>query len=42
MPTNAWRHKRETPSLSEVFRTIAVAGGGKTRFRRFLSFIGPG
>ena len=27
MTTNAWRQESETPSLSEVFRTIAV---GKT------------
>lgn len=42
MTTNAWRQERETPSLSEVFRTIAVGNGGTSRFRRFLAFIGPG
>ena len=41
MSPGAWRHQRDTPSLSEVFRSIAV-GGGTTRFRRFLSFVGPG
>ena len=39
MTTNAWRQESETPSLSEVFRTIAVGNGGT---RRFLAFIGPG
>lgn len=42
MTTNAWRQERETPSLSEVFRTIAVGNGGTSRFRRFLAFVGPG
>jgi manganese transport protein len=42
MTTNAWRQESETPSLSEVFRTIAVGKGGTSRFRRFLAFIGPG
>ena len=42
MSTPAWRQERETPSLSEVFRTIAVGNGGTSRFRRFLAFIGPG
>ena len=42
MPANAWRRERETPSLSEVFRSIAVGNGGTSRFRRFLAFIGPG
>ena len=42
MTTNAWRQESETPSLSEVFRTIAVGNGGTSRFRRFLAFIGPG
>ncbi|MEW6319208.1 MAG: divalent metal cation transporter, partial [Pseudomonadota bacterium] len=41
MSRSAWRQERDTPSLSEVFRTIAV-GGGTTRFRRFLSSVGPG
>lgn len=42
MSTQAWRQDRETPSLSEVFRTIAVGNGGTSRSRRFLAFIGPG
>ncbi len=42
MSIPAWRQERETPSLSEVFRTIAVGNGGTSRFRRFLAFIGPG
>ena len=42
MTTNAWRQESETPSLSEVFRTIAVGNGGTSRFRSFLAFIGPG
>jgi len=42
MSSNAWRHERETPSLSEVFRSIAVGNGGTSRFRRFLAFVGPG
>lgn len=42
MSIQAWRQESETPSLSEVFRTIAVGNGGTSRFRRFLAFIGPG
>ncbi len=42
MSTQAWRQEREAPSLSEVFRTIAVGNRGTSRFRRFLAFIGPG
>ncbi len=42
MSNQAWRQDRETASLSEVFRTIAVGNGGTSRFRRFLAFIGPG
>lgn len=41
MSTNAWRNEREAPSLSEVFRSIAVPSG-RSPFRRFLAFIGPG
>jgi manganese transport protein len=41
MPSAAWKHDRETPSLSEVFRSIAVPQG-RSPFRRFLAFIGPG
>ncbi|MCA8929595.1 MAG: Nramp family divalent metal transporter, partial [Alphaproteobacteria bacterium] len=39
--TNAWREGRGTPSLSEVFRSVAVPVTG-SRFRRFLAFVGPG
>lgn len=42
MLSSAWREKRDAPSLSEVFRTVAVGNSGTTRFRRFLAFIGPG
>lgn len=42
MSIQAWRQESESPSLSEVFRTIAVGNGGTSRFRRFLAFIGPG
>ena len=38
---SGWRRDRTTPSLSEVFRSIAVVSG-QTPFRRFLTFIGPG
>jgi manganese transport protein len=41
MITNAWRETRDEPSLSEVFRSIAVPTG-RSPFRRFLAFIGPG
>jgi manganese transport protein len=41
MSSAAWKHDRETPSLSEVFRSIAVPQG-RSPFRRFLAFIGPG
>ena len=41
MTTPAWRNTSATPSLSEVFRSIAIPKGG-TPFRRFLAFIGPG
>jgi len=37
----AWRHDRREPSLSEVFRSIAVPGG-TSRLRKFLAFVGPG
>ncbi|MCY0150680.1 MAG: Nramp family divalent metal transporter [Hoeflea sp.] len=42
MTRSAWRQEREAPSMSEVFRTIAVGNGGTSRFRRFLAFVGPG
>jgi len=41
MPPSAWKQNRDTPSLSEVFRSVAVPTGG-TPFRRFLAFLGPG
>ena len=41
MSSDAWRKRSETPSLSEVFRSIAVPTG-RSPFRRFLAFIGPG
>ncbi|MBC2834696.1 Nramp family divalent metal transporter [Paragemmobacter straminiformis] len=40
-PTPGWRSGSETPSLSEVFRSIAVPTG-RSSFRRFFAFIGPG
>lgn len=36
-----WQRERLAPSLSEVFRSIAVRPSGST-WRRFLAFIGPG
>ena len=42
MSTNAWRAENKTPSMSEVFRTIAVGNSGTSRFRKFMAFIGPG
>jgi manganese transport protein len=42
MSSQAWRRDNNIPSLSEVFRTIAVGNGGSSRLRRFLAFIGPG
>jgi manganese transport protein len=41
MPANTWRESRDEPSLSEVFRSIAVPTG-RSPFRRFLAFLGPG
>ena len=38
---DGWRERSSTPSLSEVFRSIAVPVG-VTPFRRFLAFVGPG
>ena len=40
-PKAAWRHSREEPSLSEVFRSIAVPRN-VSPFRRFFAFVGPG
>jgi manganese transport protein len=42
MSSKAWRQDNQIPSLSEVFRTIAVVNGGTSRFRKFLAFVGPG
>ena len=41
MSTRAWRESRDEPSLSEVFRSVAVPSG-QSPFRRFLAFLGPG
>lgn len=38
---SSWKQDLTTPSLSEVFRSIAVPQG-KSTFRRFLAFVGPG
>ena len=38
--TAGWRHSRATPSLSEVYRSIPVSGGGW--FRKMVAFAGPG
>ncbi|MFV0474692.1 MAG: Nramp family divalent metal transporter [Pikeienuella sp.] len=40
-PAAGWRRQSPTPSLSEVFGSIAVPRGGAP-WRRFLAFIGPG
>ncbi|GHC49783.1 Nramp family divalent metal transporter [Neogemmobacter tilapiae] len=40
-PTQGWRRQNDRPSLSEVFRSIAVTTG-TTPFRRFFAFVGPG
>lgn len=39
-PEPGWRRTRVAPSLEDVYRSIPVAG--KTRFRKFLAFAGPG
>ncbi len=41
MPSHAWRDPQQSPSLSEVFRSIAVPSG-RSPFRRALAFVGPG
>ncbi len=41
MSSVGWRGPGQTPSLSEVFRSIAVPTGSSP-FRRFLAFVGPG
>ena len=38
---DGWRERSSRPSLSEVFRSVAVPVG-VTPFRRFLAFVGPG
>ena len=38
---DGWRERSGRPSLSEVFRSVAVPVG-VTPFRRFLAFVGPG
>ncbi|MCF3933086.1 Nramp family divalent metal transporter [Acuticoccus sp. M5D2P5] len=40
-PSAGWRKERSEPSLSDVFRSIAVPGG-HSPLRRVLAFIGPG
>ncbi len=40
-PPAGWQQENPTPSLSEVFRSIAVVKG-TTSFRRFFAFVGPG
>lgn len=39
--SQGWRSGSETPSLSEVFRSIAVPTG-RSPFRKFFAFVGPG
>src|SRR3989337_1479018 len=36
-----WRQKRIRPSLSEVYRSVAIPKTGSW-FRKFLAFFGPG
>jgi manganese transport protein len=38
---SGWRNDRTAPSLSEVFRSIAVRPSGSTT-RKFFAFVGPG
>ena len=38
---DGWRHASDEPSLSEVFRSIAVPQG-VSPLRRFFAFVGPG
>jgi manganese transport protein len=40
-PEPGWRRTRVTPSLSEVYRSVAVPTG-RSRWRKFLAFAGPG
>jgi len=39
-PTEGWRHARVAPSLADVYRSVPVTG--KTPWRKFLAFLGPG
>ena len=39
--SSGWKTTHQTPSLSEVFRSIAVPQGASP-LRRFLAFVGPG
>jgi manganese transport protein len=39
-PDPGWRHARVSPSLAEVYRSIPVSG--RSRWRKFLAFAGPG
>ena len=41
LPTDGWRKEVNTPSLPEVFRSIAVPRNA-TFLRRLLAFLGPG
>ncbi len=41
MSSHGWLQSVDTPSLSDVFRSITVSSR-TTPFRRFLAFIGPG
>ena len=39
-PDRGWRRARVTPSLEEVYRSVPVTG--RSPFRKFLAFLGPG
>lgn len=39
--TQGWRSGSDTPSLSEVFRSVAIPTG-RSPFRKFFAFVGPG
>ncbi|HYH81909.1 MAG TPA: Nramp family divalent metal transporter [Longimicrobium sp.] len=39
-PDRGWRRSRVDPSLAEVFHSVPVTG--KTPWRKFLAFLGPG
>ncbi len=40
-PSEGWRSQSPTPSLSEVYGSVVVPGG-RTPWRRFMAFVGPG